>query len=131
MKTFNRVYLAENSNQFKFNATKYQGTFSSSSILVINPSKLKSDIPMILNKTNPAIIQYYNPVEDKIFANKSIKPYPKLSRFIQNIPTKLLKSLDGIVEVYPNDYLKRGWLLFFNINSKPMFCYTKKTVIFP
>ena len=133
-KSLSHVYLGENSSPTKLLPldirTKYEDTFSSDSILVFNPSKLKSDIPIVLNKTNPSLIQYYDPIEDRIFLNNSFLEFRKLSSFISQIPKELLQMLDGIMEVYPYDLFKRGWLLFFNNNSKPMMCYARESMFY-
>ena len=108
-----------------------QDIFLSDSILILNPSKLKNDVPFILNKTNSSFIECYNPIKDKHSSRRKSTFYPKLTKFLWRIPKKMLMNLDGIIEINTNNYHKRGWLIFFHIDLKPKFCFTKKTLLFP
>ena len=109
--------------------TKHQDTFLSNSTLVLNPSK--SDISIILNKTDSKFINCYDQEQDQMILKSSLLVHSKFSKFVLKIPKKLLVNLDSIIEINRNYKLKRGWLLFFTINSKPMFCFTEETMIFP
>ncbi|XP_054158217.1 uncharacterized protein LOC128956524 [Oppia nitens] len=74
--------------------------------------------------TSSVSIKYYYVQSDVIFDHKDCDQLDcQIPTFVFDIDPKLWSAIDGIVGYnYGNN--RKGWILFFKLNSKPYYCWT-------
>ena len=101
--------------------------FESKSLITFNPTpgQLNQWIGL-LDKSNKKKVRFYCPYTNSFRSADGCTSDCIVPPFVDQMDDNLLKKLDAVVE-YGWDQLKpQGWLLFFNKDSKPQFCFTEK-----
>ncbi|XP_054158188.1 uncharacterized protein LOC128956495 [Oppia nitens] len=132
-KTIETTCKSADQTQFK---SKIQ--YPADSVLVFGPVPgHRTDYVYIVDKhrhhnNNNNDIKYYKPLSEKIDNQCNGCQMPD---FIKDIDPDLWSLIDGIVDYMDNDYSssrrrrrqwrieRKGFLMFFNVNSKPYYCW--------